>query len=314
VNRRLAKKAEKDAPPVGEFVRVDGVQLHYVEQGEGEPLVLLHGNGSMLQDFACSGLLDTASRSYRVVAFDRPGYGYSDRPRSKVWTADAQAELLHGALQVLGIPRAIVLGHSWGASVAMALARKHPEMVKGLVLASGYYYPTVRTDVLLLSWPALPVLGDVLRFTVSPIMARLLWHRLLNRLFWPNEIPSKFKGFPKELALRPSQIRAAAEEAALMIPQAFHETGGKHLRMPVVIVAGQEDQIVDSKKQSERLHTELTASKMISIPRSGHMVHQTDTGFVLRAIKLASGTKHVDAENPSDNSNASSREMLAAQS
>src|SRR5687767_5142794 len=83
VNRRLAKKAEQEAPPVGAFVRVDGVRLHYVEQGEGEPLVLLHGNGSMLQDFACSGLLDTASQSHRVVAFDRPGYGYSDRPRSK---------------------------------------------------------------------------------------------------------------------------------------------------------------------------------------------------------------------------------------
>ena len=91
VNRHFTNKAERDNPPTGRFVEVDGVRLHYVERGSGEPLVLLHGNGSMIQDFETSGLVDMAAKSYRVIVFDRPGYGHSERPRSTIWTAEAQA-------------------------------------------------------------------------------------------------------------------------------------------------------------------------------------------------------------------------------
>jgi hypothetical protein len=89
VNRHLAKKAERDNPAAGRFLDVDGVRLHYLERGSGDPLVLLHGNGSMIEDFESSGLIDLAARSYRVIVFDRPGFGHSDRPRSVVWTPDA---------------------------------------------------------------------------------------------------------------------------------------------------------------------------------------------------------------------------------
>ena len=84
LNRVLAKKAERRNPPTGRFITVDGVRLHYLERGTGSPLVLLHGNGSMIQDFESSGLIDLAAKTYRVIAFDRPGFGYSDRPRSTV--------------------------------------------------------------------------------------------------------------------------------------------------------------------------------------------------------------------------------------
>jgi hypothetical protein len=70
------------------------VRLHYIERGQGEPLVLLHGNGSMIQDFSSSGLLDKAARKYRVIVFDRPGFGYSRSPRLTVWTPNAQADLI----------------------------------------------------------------------------------------------------------------------------------------------------------------------------------------------------------------------------
>src|SRR3981081_2801502 len=122
VNRHLAKNAENDNPPAGQFLEVNGVRLHYVERGSGTPLVLLHGNGSMIQDFESSGLIDLAAKNCRVIVFDRPGFGHSDRPRNVVWTPAAQAELINTALHRLGIPHAIVLGHSWGASVAVALA------------------------------------------------------------------------------------------------------------------------------------------------------------------------------------------------
>ena len=121
------------------------MRLHYVERGTGQPVVLLHGNGGMIQDFESSGLIEQAAKSYRVIAFDRPGYGHSSRPRDVVWAPDKQADLVHRALDQLGAEPAIVLGHSWGASVAIALALRHAASVKALVLASGYYYPTACT-------------------------------------------------------------------------------------------------------------------------------------------------------------------------
>jgi hypothetical protein len=89
VNKRLANKAERDNPPAGRFLDVNGVRLHYVERGTGEAVVLLHGNGSMIQDFESSGLIDLAAKDHRVIVFDRPGFGHSERPRSVVWTPDA---------------------------------------------------------------------------------------------------------------------------------------------------------------------------------------------------------------------------------
>ena len=75
-----ARKAERDHPPTGRFVTVDGVKLHYIDRGEGPPVVLLHGNVVTAEDFRTSGVLELLARRHRVIAFDRPGFGYSDRP------------------------------------------------------------------------------------------------------------------------------------------------------------------------------------------------------------------------------------------
>src|SRR5215211_1564695 len=285
VNGLLAKKAERENPPAGKFIEVDGVRLHYVERGEGEPLILLHGNGSMIQDFETSGLIDMAAKTFRVIVFDRPGYGHSERPRSTIWTAEAQADLLHEALRQIGVSRAIVLGHSWGASVAVALALKHKAMVKALVLASGYYYPTVRADVVALSGPAVPVLGDVIRYTISPLLGRLMWPLLMRKMFGPAAVPQKFEAFPSEMAMRPSHIRASAAESALMIPGAFAlREGYGNLKMPVVIIAGQKDRLIDIDDQSAQLHRDVTQSTFHPVAGAGHMVHQTATKRVMDAI------------------------------
>jgi pimeloyl-ACP methyl ester carboxylesterase len=185
----------------------------------------------------------------------------------------------------LGVSHAIFLGHSWGASVAVALALKYPTLVQGLVLASGYYYPTLRPDVVVLSAPAVPLVGDVLGHTLSPIVSRLMWPLLMAKIFGPRSVPKKFEGFPKEMALRPSQIRASAAESALMIPDAFHYRHEyANLKMPVVIVAGDEDRLVDIDAQSTRLHRDLPQSRFHRVPGTGHMIHQTATGVVMSAI------------------------------
>jgi pimeloyl-ACP methyl ester carboxylesterase len=288
LNGYRAKRAERANPPAGHFLTIDGVRLHYVERGRGEPLVLLHGNGSMIEDFAASGLIDLAARHYRVIAFDRPGFGHSTRPRNVVWTPAAQANLIRKALGLLKVSRATILGHSWGASVAVALGLKHPHVVRALVLVSGYYYPTARGDVIALAGPAIPVIGDVLRYSISPSLGRLIWPRLMQKIFGPQKVPRKFEAFPKEMALRPSQIRASAAESALMIPDAVTLSSEyKKLTMPVVIIAGREDQLVDARRQSARLHRDVPRSRLLLVAGQGHMVHQTATADVLKAIDLA---------------------------
>jgi pimeloyl-ACP methyl ester carboxylesterase len=291
LNRWLAQKAERRNPPLGRFITVEGVRLHYVERGAGTPLVLLHGNGSMIEDFQSSGLIDLAAKKYRVIAIDRPGFGHSERPRSTIWTPEAQADLIAAALKEIGVPRAIVLGHSWGTLVALALAMRYPQEVQALVLASGYYYPNARADVVILSPPAIPLMGDLLSHTISPLVSRVMWPLLLRKIFGPSPVPKKFEGFPEEMAVRPSQIRASAAESALMIPSArAFQKKYRLLRMPVAIVAGAEDRLIESE-QAAHLHRDIQHSTLRCVPDTGHMVHQTATGEIMTAIDM------VGAEN-----------------
>ena len=106
--------------PPGQFVTVDGLPVHCIVHGRGRPVVLVHGNGTMAEDFAISGLIDRLAARYRVIAIDRPGFGYTARPRHRVWTAQAQAVLLHRVLEQLDVERPLVVGHSWGTLVALA--------------------------------------------------------------------------------------------------------------------------------------------------------------------------------------------------
>lgn len=287
--RQRTREAEEETPPLGNFVEVDGVRLHYVERGEGQPLVLLHGDGTLIQDFDISGLIDMAARNYRVIVFDRPGYGYSDRPRTTIWTPQAQAALFHKALQQLGVRQPIVAGHSWGTMVAVALALDFPDDVKSLLLLSGYYYPTARLDVPLLSPPAIPIIGDLLRYTVSPLLGRMIWPAMKRRLFGPAPVPERFDAeFPVWMTLRPSQLRASAAEAALMIPAAFSLRHRYHeLTMPVVIMTGDGDRLVDSHVQSEQLHDELPHSSLHVTRGAGHMLHHLAQQEVMDAINQA---------------------------
>ena len=283
--RAKTREAEQDHPPQGKFVEVDGVRLHYLERGSGPVLVLLHGNGVYTEDFVTSGLLDLAAEHYRVIAFDRPGFGYSDRPRTTIWTPDRQAALLHRALEKIGVESSIVLGHSWGTMVALAIGLQQPGVVRGLVLLSGYYYPSARLDAVAISPPAIPLIGDVMRHTVSPLFSRLMWPGLTRKVFAPRRVDQRFDRFPVWMALRPGQLRASAAESALMVPAALSLSKRyAELKVPVVIVAGTQDKIVDCGHNSERLHERLPDSRLELAPGVGHMTHYAHPDRVMAAI------------------------------
>jgi len=288
-NHLQARRAEEENPPLGSFLTVDGVRLHYVERGEGAPILLLHGNGSMIEDWIVSGLFDRLAETNRVIAFDRPGFGHSERPRSRVWTPAAQARLFTEAMRKLEVERPLVVGHSFGTMVAAEMALRKPDSVSGLVLLGGYYFPSVRADVPLASPPAIPVIGDVMRYTVSPLLGAAILPRAQAKIFNPAPVPEKWvEEFPLAMTLRPSQIRAEAAEAAMMIPAAAALTGRlETLELPVTIVAGDGDRMVDMAGQSQRLHEAVPHSRFIPIEGAGHMVHHTAPAAVLAAIRAA---------------------------
>lgn len=267
-------------------MEVDGVRLHYVDAGFGVPVVLLHGLGSMIEDFALSGVIAQASNEYRVVAFDRPGYGYSSRPRGVAWTPVAQARLLRAALEKLGIARPVIVGHSWGSLVALAYALEFPGQTRGVVLASGYYFPTARPDALMLGPPAIPVLGTLMRHTLSPLVGRLLWPAALRLLFSPLAVPGYFSRFPVWRALQPEQLRAAAQESVMLLPAVLAmRPRYEDLQTRAVIVVGAQDRYVRPNTHSRRLHQLLPQARLIEVPAAGHMVHHAAPEAILQAIE-----------------------------
>jgi pimeloyl-ACP methyl ester carboxylesterase len=284
-NRAAARRAEADNPPAGEFIEVDGVRLHYVDRGEGPAVVLLHGNGVMLQDFEVSGVLGLAAEKHRVIAFDRPGFGHSDRPRTTIWTPAAQAKLIAHALKQLDIGPAVVVGHSWGSIVALTMALNHADTVAGLVLVSGYYYGSVRPDVVPSSLPAIPVLGDIIANTTAPLTGLLVGPIGVKASFAPAAVSDKFAEFPKALALRPSQLRATAADTAMMIPGAMAISSRYgELRLPVIILAGEGDLIVHVGKHAELLARDVADAELRIVPGQGHLLHYAVPEQVVVAI------------------------------
>jgi pimeloyl-ACP methyl ester carboxylesterase len=297
-----SRHAEREHPPPGRFIDVDGVRLHYIEKGTGSAVLLLHGAGVTAEDYVASGLVDRLSQRYRVIAFDRPGYGYSNRPAGRAWTARAQADLLEQACVALGMDRVIVVGHSWGTLIALEMAMEYPARVLGLVLVSGYYFPTPRLDSLILATPAIPVFGQLMRHTVSPLFGRLLTPRMIRRMFAPGPVPQDFAtAVPLPLMLRPGQLRASAQDAGRMVPTALalNRRYGE-LRMPTVILAGAGDEIVKPDGQSMRLEKQLAHGELEVIPDAGHMLHHSHADRVSDAVNRVSlvGPYHVVAQEP----------------
>jgi pimeloyl-ACP methyl ester carboxylesterase len=285
----LAWRAERRYPPQGRFIVAEGVRLHYLERGEGRPLILLHGMGSLSADFATS-VLDALAAEHRVIAFDRPGYGYSARPGRMAWAPGRQARLIHMAATRLGVERPIILGHSWGALVALAYALMYPQQTAAVVLLGGCFFPIERRELAIARLFNLPLLGALLRNTAAPFLARLLTPRLLAHLvFAPNPVPARFRReFPLELGYRPAQFRAFAEEAAMLSPEAAALSARYgEVAVPTVIVSGESDHLLPARDHALRLHRAIPHSVIKLLPRIGHMVHHNAPAVVRDAVALA---------------------------
>jgi pimeloyl-ACP methyl ester carboxylesterase len=284
-----SRAAEAAHPPAGKFIEVDGVRLHVAERGvpTGRPLVLLHGLAMLAEDFLASPFLELAARDHRILVFDRPGYGYSERPDDRDWTPREQARLIARAWRRMGVERPVVVGHSFGTSLAMALALDRPDLVAGIVLLSGYYYPTTRFDFPAMAAADVPVIGTVHRHTLQPILMQVTAPAFFEWFFAPNPVPQRFRErFPTGLAFRPEPLRANGEDAGLFRPW-LREVMPRYreLVVPAGIMHGVGEQVADAHFHSARLHGEIPQAAFALLPDTGHMIHHIRPREVMEMVR-----------------------------
>ncbi|MGZ9583677.1 alpha/beta fold hydrolase [Paenibacillus marinisediminis] len=287
-NRIEVNKAEQAYPPIGQFVEVEGVKLHYVSKGEGKPIVFLHGGILSVHDYL--SVVDAASRHYHAIAFDRPGYGYSERPAHEPATPDVQARLIRGALKNMGIENPILVGHSMSGALVMAYALNYAEEIDGIVLLGaavygGKAYPAGDGDPLS-RMVNTPVIGHWLLYAMLIPLGRMMMDSMLKATFSPDPVPDDYRQVTTALWLRPGQFKANREDILFFSPyvNSVYQCY-KQIQLPVTIVIGDSDPF-NKQEQSYRLHQEIKGSRLIELPNSGHMIPQIHPEAVLEAISV----------------------------
>lgn len=284
-NEQRAKAVEAANSPAGTLLDIDGVRLHVLDRGAGPAILYLHGNGAMIQEVEATGIIERLTHDHRVIVPDRPGFGHSQRPAGAPWTPERQAESFARLLDELAAPSVTIVAHSFGALPAIALALSRPDLVDGLVLISGFYYPQRRPDEML-STLAIPGIGDALRTTVAPIAAEAIASKVIQRIFEPNQPTQQFQQhYPVDMAVRPSQLRALGEENGLLVDSAARLMPRyREIACPAIILAGGGDRIVETEKHSVRLAGDISGSELRVIEDVGHMLTHVRSDAVLDAI------------------------------
>ena len=286
-----AARAEAAHPPEGRFVEVEGHKIHYVEAGDGPPLVLIHGAFGSVRDYTYD-IVGRLAERYRVIAFDRPGLGYSERIYPGPFAARAetpaeQARLLAGAVRKLGAGRPIVLGHSFGGIVAMAWALDHDPaavvMVAGVALPwpgdLGWLYQLNGT-----------MLGGALAAPVLTAFAPP--SRIedgIRATFEPQPAPEGYAGhIGPYMPLRLPVFRSNARQVNWLRPHVVEmEKRYPSLTLPIEIVHGDADTTVPIAVHSGPLSERLASVHLEVISGAGHMPHHTHTDAVIAAIDRA---------------------------
>jgi pimeloyl-ACP methyl ester carboxylesterase len=281
-------RAEKNAPPIGAFVDVDGERLHVVQAGPDDsplpPVLLIHGASVNLRDMKLA-LGDELAKTRKVVIVDRPGRGYSTRPADG-WRLDRQAELIRGAAAALGLRRPIVVGQSYGGAVALAYALRRQDELSGLVLLAPVshewpgglaWYNTVS------GWP---VAGALLRRLVIPVYAPLAARKGVVKSFGPDAAPARYYDETGlTLLFRPTDFKHNADDLRRLKPQivAMSRSYGS-IRIPTAILAGADDRTVSPKIHAAALAREIPGAYFETLPDTGHALHHAERARVLAAI------------------------------
>jgi pimeloyl-ACP methyl ester carboxylesterase len=291
-SHRFSRDALDRNPPVGRFVEIEGGhRLHYVEAGEGPPIVLIHGASNLLQDMTTS-LMPVLARRHRVVAFDRPGHGHSTRRLYRAWD-EAQARALHEGVRRLGLEKPVIVGHSIGGGIAMSYGMQFPDELTGVVFLGGLAFAEVPSGLLKFAGPATPLLGSLLSHTIYPLLQPRLLASMHQKFFHPQTMPEHLRqALPIELLHRPEAIKMNAEDQVMVVPSLVDlQLHYADYPLPVVVMAGEEDQTTDPKKHAIPLSEKLPSCSLRLFAGLGHMIHHFAQDAIAEAVEgLFNGT------------------------
>lgn len=274
-------------PPTGERVEIDGAALHVVRTGprDGPPLLVLHGASGNLHEpkLALDGRFD----GFRVHWLDRPGLGWSERPDG-AWGPGPEARLIAAYLEAeAGGRPAVVIGHSYGAAIALRLALDHPERVAGLVLLA----PAARAWVGEAAWynkaTRWPVLGTLITRAVVPTIGRSRLDDGARSAFAPEPMPEGYvEASFLPLILRASNWKANAADMAQVNPNlAAQETRYHEIEAPTAILAGPGDTVVRTDRHAVPVAQTLPNAELELIEGAGHNLHHHHPERVAEAVR-----------------------------
>jgi pimeloyl-ACP methyl ester carboxylesterase len=269
----VTRKIDAALPAQGEWVDVAGGRIHYVAMGpeDAPPLVMIHGILAQLRHFSYA-LADRMAKDHRVILIDRPGWGHSTLSGPRAGMAK-QADMIAEALGKLGIEKPLLVGHSMGGAVSLALALRHPEVPRGLALIAPLTQPvdTVADTFRALLVPAR--LAPIIAWTLSIPIGIRTGATKAAQAFSPDPVPADFglKGGGL-LALKPASFRSGVFELSVapaeMTAQAMRYG---ELKLPVAILYGRGDYLLEPLLHGRKTAAAIPGAKLTEID-GGHML------------------------------------------
>jgi len=294
----IAAKAERLVPACGKFVEIDGNRIHYVEEGEGRPIVFLHGLGAQLHHFRQT-LFGRFGPGYRLIALDRPGSGYSVRAGGATGRLPEQADVLRRFIEELRLERPLIVGHSLGGAIALALATGHPTAICGIALLSPLTHLEARTrqGFDLLYVPS-RLLRGVLAYTVA-IPASLRYAQPTMRFIFAPQAVSE--GYMTDgggwLGLRPSHYFATSTDVVAVERDLGQiERRYREIAMPAGILFGTGDQVIGEAVHGEPMLDKIEGLDFERVEGLGHMPQFVEPDRVVAFIQRIAARAFANVE------------------